>query len=130
MDPFGTNNDTIKPATMRIIRAIRRLYVQSAPKMTSKWTQSHSTKQKNRRKPSHRPSQKLSIGSFGSKLRRASFEGIGMRFFEDFVDEFHEDFVDEIVEDFLDEILEDFVDEIVEDFVDEIRCDISARNLV
>ena len=41
MDPFGTNNDTIKPATIHIIHAIRRLYAQSAPKVTPKWTQIH-----------------------------------------------------------------------------------------
>ena len=41
MDPFGTNNDTIKPATIHIIHAIRRLYAQSGPKVTPKWTQIH-----------------------------------------------------------------------------------------
>ena len=30
----------------------------------------------------HRVSQKLSRRSFGNKLRRASFEGIGMRFYD------------------------------------------------
>ena len=30
LDPFGANNDTIKPSTMHIIHAIRRLYAQSA----------------------------------------------------------------------------------------------------
>ena len=39
-------------------------------------------KHKSGRIPSHIASKKLSIGSFGSKLRRASFEGIGMRFYE------------------------------------------------
>ena len=41
MDPFGANNGTIKPATIHIIHAIRRLYAQSAPKVTPKWTQIH-----------------------------------------------------------------------------------------
>ena len=60
---------------------------QSDPKVTPKWTQSHPSKQKNGRIPSHRPSRKLSIDSFASKLRRASFESIAMRFYEDSVDE-------------------------------------------
>ena len=43
----------------------------------------HSTvKHKNGHSLSHEVSQRLSIGSFGSKLRCASFEGIGMRFYE------------------------------------------------
>ena len=37
---------------------------------------------KNVRVPSHRASQKVSRCSFDSKLRRASFEGIGVRFYE------------------------------------------------
>ena len=41
MDPFGTDNDTIKPATIQIIHAMRRLYAQSDPKVTPKWTQIH-----------------------------------------------------------------------------------------
>ena len=41
MDPFGSDHDTIKPATIHIIHAIRRLYAQSCPKVTSQWTQSH-----------------------------------------------------------------------------------------
>ena len=82
MDAFGADNGTINPTNIHIIHDIRRLYAQSGPKVTSKWTQSHPTKQKNGRIPSHRPSQKLSIGSFGSKLRRASFESIGMLFYE------------------------------------------------
>ena len=39
-------------------------------------------KHKNGHSSSDKASQKLLIGSFGSKLRRASFEGIGMRFYE------------------------------------------------
>ena len=41
MDRFGTNNDTIKPATIHIIHAIRHLNAQSGPKVTPKWTQIH-----------------------------------------------------------------------------------------
>ena len=37
MGSLGADNDTIKPATIRIIHAIRRLYAQSGPKVTSKW---------------------------------------------------------------------------------------------
>ena len=39
-------------------------------------------KHKNGHSSSHRASQKLSIGSSCSKLHRASFEGIGMRFYD------------------------------------------------
>ena len=41
MCPLGADNDNIKPATTHIIPAIRRLYAQSDPKVTPKWTQSH-----------------------------------------------------------------------------------------
>ena len=41
MDPFGLDHDTIKPATIHIIHAIRRLYAQSGSKVTPKWTQIH-----------------------------------------------------------------------------------------
>ena len=40
MGPLGADNDTIKPATTHIIPAIRRLYAQSGPKVTPKWSQS------------------------------------------------------------------------------------------
>ena len=39
-------------------------------------------KHKDGHSSSHRAPQKLSINLFGSKLRRASFEGIGIRFYE------------------------------------------------
>ena len=40
-DPLGADNDAIKPATIHITHAIRCLYAQSGPKVTSKETQSH-----------------------------------------------------------------------------------------
>ena len=38
--PLGADNAAINPATTRIIPAIRRLYAQSGPKVTPKWSQS------------------------------------------------------------------------------------------
>ena len=40
MDPFGSDHDTIKLATIHIIHAIQRLYAQSGPKVAPKWSQS------------------------------------------------------------------------------------------
>ena len=41
MGRLGTNNDTIKPATIHIIHAIRHLYAQRGSKVMPKWTQIH-----------------------------------------------------------------------------------------
>ena len=55
---------------------------QGDPKLTLKLYKVIKIEYKNGRIPSDRASQKLSIARFGSKLCRASFEGIGVRFYE------------------------------------------------
>ena len=86
-DPKWPQNDSNLPPDLYKIIKIRwkSVYIlktdQSHSKATLiylKWSQ----KYKNGHSSSHRASQKVSRCSFESKLRRASFEGIGMQFYE------------------------------------------------